>query len=141
MFVLLFCRYMYLGITLARLDDFENACSAYEKAINMYTHTHTTHTQTSKKTNKSKNKRKHNTQHRESDHLFELNYSITLYNHGEVESATTHFKVCLSALCLSVVCCVFVCCLFFVAVVCVSSFLRVSVCCLFPCCLCLLCVV
>lgn len=27
--------YMYLGITLSRLDDFENACSAYEKAIRM----------------------------------------------------------------------------------------------------------
>merc|ERR1711975_199692 len=27
--------YMYLAITLSRLDDFENACSAYEKAIEM----------------------------------------------------------------------------------------------------------
>ena len=27
--------YMYLGITLARLEDFENACAAYEKAIRM----------------------------------------------------------------------------------------------------------
>ena len=27
--------YMYLAITLGRLDDFENACSAYEKAIEM----------------------------------------------------------------------------------------------------------
>ena len=42
---------MYLAITLNRLDDFENACSAYEKAIDM-----------------------------EADHLFELNYAITLYN-------------------------------------------------------------
>eukprot|EP00941_MAST-03F_sp_MAST-3F-sp1_P003937 g3937.t1 len=42
--------YMYLGIVLSRLDDFDNACSAYEKAIEM-----------------------------ESDHLFHLNYAITLY--------------------------------------------------------------
>ena len=27
--------YMYLAITLSRLDDFENACHAYEKAIEM----------------------------------------------------------------------------------------------------------
>jgi Bardet-Biedl syndrome 4 protein len=27
--------YMYLAITLGRLDDFENACSAFEKAIEM----------------------------------------------------------------------------------------------------------
>jgi Bardet-Biedl syndrome 4 protein len=26
---------MYLGVTLARLDDFENACCAYEKAIEL----------------------------------------------------------------------------------------------------------
>jgi tetratricopeptide (TPR) repeat protein len=44
---------MYLGITLSRLNDFEYACEAYEKAIEM-----------------------------EADHLFELNYAITLYNHG-----------------------------------------------------------
>ena len=54
--------YMYLGITLARLDDFDNAVSAYEKAIEM-----------------------------ESDHLFELNYAITLSNNGEYESAKEHF--------------------------------------------------
>ena len=28
---------MYLAITLCRLDDFENACAAYEKAIEMET--------------------------------------------------------------------------------------------------------
>uniref|UniRef100_A0A7S3GDF2 Uncharacterized protein n=1 Tax=Palpitomonas bilix TaxID=652834 RepID=A0A7S3GDF2_9EUKA len=54
--------YMYLAITLSRLDDFENACSAYEKAIEM-----------------------------ESDYMFELNYSITLYNNGDVEKAKQHF--------------------------------------------------
>jgi Bardet-Biedl syndrome 4 protein len=25
--------YMYLGMTLARLDDFENACAAYDKVF------------------------------------------------------------------------------------------------------------
>ncbi|KAF0980452.1 hypothetical protein FDP41_013666 [Naegleria fowleri] len=54
--------YMYLGITLNRLDDFENACSAYEKAIEM-----------------------------ESDYLFELNYAITLFNHQQLEQARVHF--------------------------------------------------
>eukprot|EP00854_Cymbomonas_tetramitiformis_P024156 gene24156-29321_t len=55
--------YMYLAITLSKLDDFENACSAYEKANEM-----------------------------ESDHLFELNYSITLYNNGELERSRHHFQ-------------------------------------------------
>jgi len=54
--------YMYLGITLNRLDDFENACSAYEKAIEM-----------------------------ESDYLFEMNYAITLYNHQNYEESRAHF--------------------------------------------------
>ena len=52
--------YMYLAITLNRLDDFENACSAYEKAIDM-----------------------------EADHLFELNYAITLYNNNELARVRT----------------------------------------------------
>eukprot|EP01061_Rhynchopus_euleeides_P047827 TRINITY_DN9864_c0_g4_i1.p2 TRINITY_DN9864_c0_g4~~TRINITY_DN9864_c0_g4_i1.p2 ORF type:complete len:424 (+),score=149.22 TRINITY_DN9864_c0_g4_i1:287-1558(+) len=55
--------YMYLAITLSRLDDFENACSAYEKAISM-----------------------------ERDHLFELNYSITLVNNEEQELAKQHYQ-------------------------------------------------
>jgi len=42
--------YMYLAITLSKLDDFENACSAYEKAIEM-----------------------------ESDHMFHLNYGGTTF--------------------------------------------------------------
>lgn len=29
------CSYMYLAVTLNRLDDFDNACAAYEKAIQM----------------------------------------------------------------------------------------------------------
>jgi len=54
--------YMYLAITLSRLDDFENACSAYEKAIEM-----------------------------EEDHLFELNYAIALFNNDEADKAAQHF--------------------------------------------------
>merc|ERR1711988_1953726 len=54
--------YMYLAITLNRLDDFENACSAYEKALEMDT-----------------------------DHLFELNFAITLFNHEEYERSAEHF--------------------------------------------------
>eukprot|EP00754_Rhynchopus_humris_P043405 Rhum_TRINITY_DN3208_c0_g2::Rhum_TRINITY_DN3208_c0_g2_i1::g.10014::m.10014/K16531/BBS4; Bardet-Biedl syndrome 4 protein len=54
--------YMYLAVTLNRLDDFDNACSAYEKAISM-----------------------------ERDHLFELNYVITLYNNDEHDLAKQHY--------------------------------------------------
>jgi Bardet-Biedl syndrome 4 protein len=55
---------MYLAITLNRLEDYENACSAYEKSLEL-----------------------------ESDHIFELNYSITLYNRGDMAKAKQHFKV------------------------------------------------
>ncbi|KAG6972063.1 hypothetical protein JG688_00004153 [Phytophthora aleatoria] len=54
--------YMYLAITLSRLDDFENACSAFDKAIEM-----------------------------ERDHMFHLNYAITLYNNDEMERAKVQF--------------------------------------------------
>ena len=54
--------YMYLAVTLAKLDDFENACSAYEKAIDM-----------------------------EEDHLFRLNYAITLYSNEEFAKAREHY--------------------------------------------------
>lgn len=54
--------YMYLAITLSRLDDFVNACSAYEKAIDM-----------------------------ESDHMFHLNFAVTLFNHGDTAAAKTQF--------------------------------------------------
>merc|ERR1712217_939416 len=56
--------YMYLAITLSRLDDFANACSAYEKAIDM-----------------------------ESDHMFHLNFSITLFNHGDANEAKRQFML------------------------------------------------
>jgi len=54
--------YMYLAITLSRLDDFDNACQAYEKAIEM-----------------------------EEDHLFRLNFAITLVNHDEFERAAENY--------------------------------------------------
>ena len=54
--------YMYLAISLARLDDFENSCSAYEKAMGM-----------------------------EEDHMTHLNFAITLYNFGEVSRAKEEF--------------------------------------------------
>merc|ERR1712093_635768 len=54
--------YMYLAITLSRLDDFANACSAYEKALDM-----------------------------ESDHMFHLNFAITLFNHGDAAEAKRQF--------------------------------------------------
>ena len=54
----------YLAITLARLEDFENATSAYDKAIEM-----------------------------ETDHLFHLNYAITLFNNNQVEHAREQFEL------------------------------------------------
>lgn len=54
--------YMYVGITLARLEDVANACAAYEKAITM-----------------------------ETDHLFHLNYAITLLNAHKMDKAKEHF--------------------------------------------------
>uniref|UniRef100_A0A7S1QZ06 Bardet-Biedl syndrome 4 protein homolog n=1 Tax=Neobodo designis TaxID=312471 RepID=A0A7S1QZ06_NEODS len=53
--------YMHLAITLNRLDDFENACAAYDKALSM-----------------------------EQDHVFELNYAVTLFNNEEFDHARAH---------------------------------------------------
>lgn len=55
--------YVYLAVALSRLDDFENACAAYEKALSM-----------------------------EVDHMFELNYAITLYNNESYDAAKAHFE-------------------------------------------------
>jgi len=57
--------YMYLAITLSRLDDFTNACAAYEKAIEMESN----------------------------DHIFHLNFAITLFNHGDAEEAKKQFAL------------------------------------------------
>ncbi|GMI43314.1 hypothetical protein TrCOL_g6047 [Triparma columacea] len=57
--------YMYLAITLARLDDFDNSCSAYKKSIDLDPKDSTTR----------------------------LNYAITLYNNDETEMAQEQFKL------------------------------------------------
>jgi len=46
--------YMYLAVALAHLDDYDNACQAYEKALEL-----------------------------EQDHTVSLNYAITLFNKGD----------------------------------------------------------
>jgi len=56
--------YMYLAITLARLDDFDNSCSAYEKSIDL----------------------------NGKDITCRLNYAITLYNNEEVERSRIQFE-------------------------------------------------
>lgn len=119
--------YMYLAITLSRLDDFDNACSAYEKAIEMeecarrgaHAVGHTRHNAAQDNTSlrvqhaailpmRSPFARSlPSTQHCAShprihtslcrprprrDHLFELNFSITLYNNDEIEKAAEHFR-------------------------------------------------
>jgi Bardet-Biedl syndrome 4 protein len=57
--------YMYLAVTLARLDDFDNACSAYDKSIALDSNDYTTR----------------------------LNYAITLYSNDEYERSDSQFKV------------------------------------------------
>lgn len=56
--------YMYLGITLARLEDIDNACSAYDKAISI-----------------------------ENDHVFHLNFSATLFNAGLADRAREQYDI------------------------------------------------
>ncbi|CAD7958041.1 unnamed protein product [Amoebophrya sp. A120] len=58
--------YMYLAITLSRLDDFTNSCAAYEKAIEM----------------------------EGNDCVFQLNFAITLFNHGDLVEAKKQFLHC-----------------------------------------------
>ncbi|CAM9161315.1 unnamed protein product [Chrysoparadoxa australica] len=55
--------YMHLGVALAHLDDFDNACSAYEKALEL-----------------------------EADHVTHLNYAVTLFNNDEPELAAEQFQ-------------------------------------------------
>ena len=55
--------YMYLGTTLSKLEDFDNACIAYERAIEMSP----------------------------DEWLFHLNYAIMLRKMNDLEQATKHF--------------------------------------------------
>ena len=57
--------YMYLAITLARLDDFDNACAAYDKSIQIDG----------------------------KDYTSRLNYAITLYSNEEYERSEEQFKI------------------------------------------------
>eukprot|EP00968_Pinguiococcus_pyrenoidosus_P029233 scaffold8431_cov248-Pinguiococcus_pyrenoidosus.AAC.6 len=64
--------YMYLGVALSRMDDFDNACAAYEKALRV-----------------------------EGTYTIHLNYAILLFNNDEVEAAEEHYskyRECLEAL-------------------------------------------
>ena len=54
--------YMYLGVTRSVSNDFENACQAYEKALEID----------------------------RDDHLCHLNYAVSLLNAGQKESAEKH---------------------------------------------------
>ena len=56
--------YMYLAVALSRLDDFENSCSAYDKAIELG-----------------------------SDFLNHLNYAVTLFLNDEVEQSRNQFEL------------------------------------------------
>ncbi len=65
--------YMYLGITLNRLNDFENSCSAFEKALSIEKYNLLRSVITSR------------------DYVFELNYSIVLLSRSEEVKARSHF--------------------------------------------------
>ena len=55
--------YMYLAVILSKLEDMENAKSAYNKALSL-----------------------------KSDYLFELNYAVSLYTFDLIEESLIHFK-------------------------------------------------
>eukprot|EP00727_Mastigamoeba_balamuthi_P007935 m51a1_g3762 putative bardet-biedl syndrome 4 (420) ;mRNA; f:115087-116729 len=55
--------YMHLAITLSRLGDYRNACTAYDKALEIY-----------------------------NDPLVRLNYAILHYTYGEMQAARSHFN-------------------------------------------------
>uniref|UniRef100_A0A383V8L7 Uncharacterized protein n=1 Tax=Tetradesmus obliquus TaxID=3088 RepID=A0A383V8L7_TETOB len=55
--------YMYLGVALTRLEDYDNAAAAYRKAVSL----------------------------EPAEPLFHLNYAIMLYNQGDAESARQSF--------------------------------------------------
>lgn len=55
--------YMYLALALSKLDDFENSCSAYEKALELG-----------------------------EDYLIHLNYAITLLKNDEPERSREHYN-------------------------------------------------
>ena len=57
--------YMYLAITLARLDDFDNSCAAYQKSIEI----------------------------NENESTTRLNYAITLFNNDEMERSREQFEI------------------------------------------------
>ena len=55
--------YMYLGITLSKLEDFSNACAAYEKAIEL----------------------------ENTDHVVFLNFAIMLFKYGKSDQSLNNF--------------------------------------------------
>jgi Bardet-Biedl syndrome 4 protein len=57
--------YCFLGVALNRLDDFSNACAAYERAIHLDGN----------------------------DHITRLNYAIMLCKRGKAEMAIQHYRV------------------------------------------------
>lgn len=55
--------YTYLALALAKLEDFENSCAAYDKALEL-----------------------------SDDYFTHLNYAVTLYSNDEIEKARKHFN-------------------------------------------------
>lgn len=72
--------YMYLAIALSHLDDAENACAAFEKAIEMEPYVRA-----------RVRARRSPLAAPRSDPLFELNYAAALNRLGQKESARAHF--------------------------------------------------
>lgn len=55
--------YTYLALALAKLDDFENSCAAYDKSLEL-----------------------------SDDYFTHLNYAVTLYTNDEIEKARKHYQ-------------------------------------------------
>jgi Bardet-Biedl syndrome 4 protein len=82
--------YMYLAIALGRLDDFENACAAYEKAIALADAAAGSGAGAGAGASAAAAQA---AAAPEGSHLFHLNFAITLYNNDEVERAAEQLSL------------------------------------------------
>ena len=70
---------MYLGITLNRLDDYDNSCQAFEKSISLISNENENHDE--------------KLLDNKSIMIIYLNYAITLSNNDEIEHAIKQFQI------------------------------------------------
>jgi Bardet-Biedl syndrome 4 protein len=77
--------YMYLGVALSRLEDFDNSSSAYEKAIDLDGYLKQPMVLRSLVFSIFSSCSFRN------DHVFHLNYAISLYNNGQRDRAVARY--------------------------------------------------